>query len=42
METPSALSICITNLVIVFIVLIVIGFIISLIHVIDPTKNKAK
>ena len=39
METPSPLSICITNMVIVFAVLIVLAFIIQLIHVVDPTKN---
>ncbi|UYJ17153.1 MAG: OadG family protein [Veillonellaceae bacterium] len=40
METPSPLSICIVNMVIVFAVLIVLAFIIQLIHVVDPTKNK--
>lgn len=40
METPGPLSICITNMVIVFAVLIVLAFIIELIHVVDPTKNK--
>ncbi|HJI72683.1 MAG TPA: OadG family protein [Veillonellaceae bacterium] len=42
METPSPLSICIVNMVIVFAVLIVLAFVIQLIHIIDPTKNKAK
>ena len=42
METPSPLSICIVNMVIVFAVLIVLQFIIKLIHVVDPTKNKGK
>ena len=42
METPSPLSICIVNMVIVFAVLIFLAFIIELIHVVDPTKNKAK
>lgn len=40
MDTPSPLSICIVNMVIVFAVLIVLAFIIQLIHVVDPTKNK--
>ena len=42
METPSPISICIVNMVIVFAVLIVLQFIIQLIHVVDPTKNKKK
>ena len=42
MDTPSPLSICIVNMVIVFAVLIFLAFIIELIHVVDPTKNKAK
>ena len=42
MATPSPLSICITNMVIVFAVLIFLAFVIQLIHVIDPTKNKKK
>lgn len=42
METPSALSICITNLVIVFAVLIVLAFLISLIHRFDPTVKHDK
>ena len=42
METPSPLSICITNMVIVFAVLIVLEWIIELIHVLDPTKKSAK
>ena len=40
METPGPLSICITNMVIVFAVLIVLAWIIQLIHLIDPTKKK--
>ncbi len=39
METPGPLSICITNMVIVFAVLIFLAFVIQLIHVVDPTKN---
>ena len=42
METPGPLSICITNMVIVFAVLIFLAFVIQLIHVVDPTKNKKK
>ena len=42
METPGPLSICIVNMVIVFAVLIFLAFVIQLIHVIDPTKNKKK
>ena len=42
MATPSPLSVCITNMVIVFAVLIFLAFDIQLIHVIDPTKNKKK
>ncbi len=42
METPSPLSICLVNMVIVFAVLIFLAFIIELIHVVDPTKNKKK
>ncbi len=42
MATPSPLSICITNMVIVFAVLIFLAFVIQLIHVIDPTKNKQR
>lgn len=42
MATPSPLLICITNMVIVFAVLIVLAFVIQLIHVVDPTKNKGK
>ena len=42
MDTPGPLSICITNMVIVFVVLIFLAFVIQLIHVIDPTKGKAK
>ena len=42
MDTPSPLSICIVNMVIVFAVLSVLAFINQLIHVVDPTKNKKK
>ena len=42
MATPSPISVCITNMVIVFAVLIFLAFVIQLIHVIDPTKNKKK
>ena len=42
METPGPLSICITNMVIVFAVLIFLAFVSQLIHVVDPTKNKKK
>ena len=38
MESPSPLSICL----IVFAVLIFLAFVIQLIHVVDPTKNKKK
>ena len=40
METPSPISICIVNMVIVFAVLIFLAFVIELIHVVDPTKKK--
>ena len=40
MDTPGPLSICITNMVIVFGVLIFLAFVIELIHVVDPTKKK--
>ncbi len=40
MEAPSPLSICLTNMVIVFGVLIFLACIIQLIHILDPTKNK--
>ena len=40
MDTTGPLSICITNLVIVFGVLIFLAFVIELIHVVDPTKRK--
>ncbi len=40
METPSPLSICLTNMVIVFGVLIFLACVIQLIHILDPTKNK--
>ena len=42
MDTPSPLSICIVNMVIVFAVLVVLAFVIQLIHIVDPTKNKKK
>ena len=42
MDTPSPLCICITNMVIVFAVLIFLAFVIQLIHIVDPTKNKKK
>ena len=42
MATPSPLSICLSNMVIVFAVLIFLAFVIKLIHVIDPTKAKKK
>ena len=42
MATPSPLSICLTNMVIVFAVLIFLAFVIQLIHVIDPTRAKKK
>ena len=42
MATPSPLSICLTNMVIVFGVLIFLAFVIQLIHVIAPTKAKKK
>ena len=40
MASPSPLSVCLTNMVIVFGVLIFLAFVIQLIHVIDPTKKK--
>ena len=40
MESPSPLSICLTNMIIVFAVLIFLAFVIELIHIIDPTKKK--
>ncbi|MBF1133506.1 MAG: OadG family protein [Dialister invisus] len=40
MDTPGPLSICLTNMVIVFAVLIFLAFVIELIHVVDPTKKK--
>ena len=40
METPGPLSISITNMVIVFDVLIFLAFVNELIHVVDPTKKK--
>jgi hypothetical protein len=42
MDTPGPLSICITNMVIVFAVLIFLAFVIQLIHIVDPTKGKKK
>ena len=42
MDTPGPLSICITNMVIVFVVLIFLAFVIELIHVVDPTKKAKK
>ena len=42
MDTPGPLSICLTNMVIVFAVLIFLAFVIQLIHIVDPTKNKKK
>jgi len=42
MDTPGPLSICLTNMVIVFAVLIFLAFVIELIHVVDPTKGKKK
>ena len=40
MDTPGPLSICITNMVIVFAVLIFLACVIQLIHIVDPTKKK--
>ena len=40
MDTPGPLSICITNMVIVFAVLIFLAFVIQLIHIVDPTKGR--
>ena len=40
MDTPGPLSICLTNMVIVFGVLIFLAFVIELIHVVNPTKKK--
>ena len=42
MDTPGPLSICLTNMVIVFAVLIFLAFVIQLIHIVDPTKGKKK
>jgi multisubunit Na+/H+ antiporter MnhC subunit len=42
MASPSPLSICLTNMVIVFAVLVFLAFVIQLIHIVDPTKNKKK
>ena len=40
MDTPGPLSICITNMVIVFAVLIFLDFVIKLIHFDEMTKKK--
>ncbi len=40
MEAPGPISICITNMVIVFGVLIFLACVIQLIHIVDPTKKK--
>ena len=40
METPGPLSICLTNMVIVFGVLIFLACVIQLIHIVDPTKTR--
>ena len=40
METPNPFMIMAINMTIVFAVLYVLGWIIQLIHVIDPTKDK--
>ena len=40
MDTPGPLSICLTNMVIVFGVLIFLAFVIELIHIVYPTKKK--
>ena len=42
MDTPGPLSICLTNMVIVFAVLIFLACVIQLIHIVDPTKGKKK
>lgn len=42
MESPSPLSICLTNMVIVFAVLVFLAFVIQLIHIVDPTKNRKR
>ena len=42
METPGPLSICLTNMVIVFGELIFLACVIPLIHIVDPTKGKKK
>ena len=42
MDTPGPLSICLTNMVIVFAVLIFLAFVLQLIHIVDPTKGKKK
>ena len=40
MASPSPLSICLTNMVIVFAVLVLLALVIQLIHIVDPTKKK--
>ena len=42
MASPSPLSICLTNMVIVFAVLVFLAFVIQLIHIVDPTKNRKR
>ena len=42
MASPSPLSICLTNMVIVFAVLVFLALVIQLIHIVDPTKNKKR
>lgn len=42
MTSPSPLSICLTNMVIVFAVLVFLAFVIQLIHIVDPTKNRKR
>lgn len=42
METPNPLMICLINMTIVFAVLYFLDWMIRLIHMVDPTKNKAK
>ena len=39
MDTPGPLSICLTNMVIVFGVLIFLAFVIELIHIVDPNRR---
>ena len=40
MDTPGPISICLTNMVIVFAVLVFLACVIQLIHIVDPTKKK--